>query len=79
VGPLFADDGSIAAALVSALARERDAATVAVDVPGVNDPALAWADAAGWMPSFETARMYAGPAPEIDRSGLFGVTSLELG
>lgn len=79
VGPLFAADGSIALALVSALARDRAAATIAVDVPGVNEAALAWADAAGWMPSFETARMYTGPAPEIDRSGLFGITSLELG
>jgi hypothetical protein len=79
VGPLFAADGSVAFALVSALARARDAATVAVDVPGVNEPALAWAEAAGWTPSFETARMYTGPAPAIDPSGLFGITSLELG
>jgi hypothetical protein len=79
VGPLFAADGSVALALVSALARARDAATVAVDVPGVNEPALAWAEAAGWTPSFETARMYTGPAPAIDPSGLFGITSLELG
>lgn len=79
VGPLFAADGSIALALVSSLARERAAATVAVDVPGANEPAYAWAESAGWTPSFETARMYTGPAPEIDRSGLFGITSLELG
>ena len=79
VGPLFAADGSIALALVSSLARERDAVMVAVDVPGVNEPAVTWAEAAGWMPSFETARMYTGPAPEIDRSGLFGITTLELG
>jgi hypothetical protein len=79
VGPLFAADGSVALALVSALARARDAATVAVDVPGVNEPALTWAEAAGWTPSFETARMYTGPAPAIDPSGLFGITSLELG
>jgi hypothetical protein len=79
VGPLFAADGSVALALVSALARARDAATVAVDVPRVNEPALAWAEAAGWTPSFETARMYTGPAPAIDPSGLFGITSLELG
>jgi hypothetical protein len=79
VGPLFAADREIALALVSSLARERGAATVAVDVPGVNESALAWAEDTGWMPSFETARMYAGPAPEIDVSGLFGITSLELG
>ena len=79
VGPLFAVDGSIALALVSSLARERAAASVAVDVPGVNEAAFAWAEAAGWTPSFETARMYTGRAPDIDTSGLFGITSLELG
>jgi hypothetical protein len=79
VGPLFAADREIALALVSSLAHERDATTIAVDVPGVNESALAWAEDAGWTPSFETARMYAGPAPEIDVSGLFGITSLELG
>ena len=79
IGPLFALDGTIALALVSSLTRERAAAQVAVDVPGANESAAAWAAAAGWMPSFETARMYSGPAPEIDRSGLFGITSLELG
>jgi hypothetical protein len=79
IGPVFAADGSIALALVSSLARERAAGTVAIDVPGVNERAVAWAEAAGWTPSFETARMYAGPAPEIDRGGLFGITSLELG
>ena len=79
VGPLFAADGSIALALVSFLARERAAAAVAIDVPGVNETAFAWAEAAGWTPSFESARMYTGPAPEIDRGGLFGITSLELG
>jgi hypothetical protein len=79
VGPLFAVDGSIALALVSSLARERAATAVAVDVPGVNAPALAWAEAAGWKPSFESARMYTGQAPEIEPSGLFGITTLELG
>jgi GNAT superfamily N-acetyltransferase len=79
IGPLFAADREIASALVGSLAHERGAATVAVDVPGVNGPALAWAEAADWRPSFETARMYTGAAPEIDVRGLFGITSLELG
>lgn len=79
IGPLFAADGSIAHALVSSLARARDAATVAVDVPGVNPAAVSWAQDAGWAPSFETARMYTGEPPGIDHGGLFGITSLELG
>jgi hypothetical protein len=28
---------------------------------------------------FETARMYRGPAPEIDTAKVFGITSFELG
>lgn len=79
VGPLFAADAEIAGALVSDLAKERGAASVAVDVPGVNERAGEWAREAGLTPTFETARMYTGPPPESDRAGMFGITSLELG
>lgn len=79
VGPLFAADAEIAGALVSDLAKERGAASVAVDVPGVNERAGEWAREAGLTPTFEIARMYTGPPPECDRAGLFGITSLELG
>ena len=37
------------------------------------------ADEHGLVPVFETARMYTGPDPAIDRAGLFGVASFELG
>ncbi len=79
VGPLFAQSRDIAVALVSALAAKMDAKTVAIDVPDVNKPGVALAEAAGMKPSFETARMYTGANPEVDHAGLFGVTSLELG
>ena len=79
VGPLFAASPAIAAALVSALARRTGASGVAIDIPDTNKPAVAMAGAAGLKPSFETARMYTGGIPEMDRDGLFGVTSLELG
>lgn len=79
LGPVFADDEAIASALVSALAEDRGAPSVAVDVPGVNSRAVSWAQAHKWTPSFETARMYTGEPPRIDTDGLFGITSLELG
>ena len=42
--------------------------------------AVTWlAGQLGLKPAFETARMYTGADPAIDRAGLFGVASLELG
>lgn len=48
-------------------------------MPEPNATAVALAEAAGLKPAFETARMYTGPEPAIDRAGLFGVTTFELG
>jgi hypothetical protein len=79
VGPLFADSPEIAAALVGALAAKTGAMSVAIDVPDRNKPAVRIAEQMGLKPSFETARMYTGPDPDVDYAGLFGVTSLELG
>jgi hypothetical protein len=55
------------------------AKAVALDVPDRNKVATEMAERLGLKPSFETARMYTGPDPAIDRTGLFAVTSLELG
>jgi hypothetical protein len=67
----------------TAMAALRDgalgAAAVAVDIAGVNKGAVAWAEGLGLRPSFETARMYTGPDPAIDSTGLYGVASFELG
>ncbi len=79
VGPLYADSPELAAALVSALARETGATTIAVDVPDINRPAQALAEASGWKPAFETARMYTGAKPDVDYAGIYGVSSFELG
>lgn len=79
IGPLFADSPDVAAALVSGLARQTGATSVAIDVPDINRPAVALVEQAGLKPSFETARMYTGGSPDIELAGLFGVTSLELG
>lgn len=78
IGPLFARDGATAERLLGALA-EACGGPVHIDVL---ETAGAFADflaGAGLSPGFETARMYRGPAPAIDMSGVFGVTTLELG
>ncbi|WP_424569272.1 GNAT family N-acetyltransferase [Streptomyces sp. CH-036] len=79
IGPLYADSPAVAAALVSAVAATAPDTPVAVDVPDINPAAVRLAGELGLTPSFDTARMYSGPEPVIDRPGLYGITSLELG
>ncbi|WP_335933927.1 GNAT family N-acetyltransferase [Streptomyces sp. PTD5-9] len=79
IGPVYAESPEVAGALVGALAATVPDAPIAVDVPDVNPAAVRLAERLGLAPSFESARMYTGPAPEIDHTGLYGITSLELG
>jgi hypothetical protein len=37
------------------------------------------AQEAGMAPVFETARMYAGPVPDLPLAQIYGITSFELG
>lgn len=79
IGPLFADDEGAAETLFHALARHVTVGPVILDVPEPNRAAVALAERHGMKPSFETARMYTAGAPAIDLSGVYGVTSFELG
>ncbi|MGW6883150.1 GNAT family N-acetyltransferase [Streptomyces goshikiensis] len=79
IGPLYAATPGVAAALLRRLAEHAPGGEVAVDVPDVNRAATALFTGLGLVPTFEAARMYTGPAPELDLAGLYGVTSLELG
>ncbi|MEV8532514.1 GNAT family N-acetyltransferase [Streptomyces sp. NPDC051211] len=79
IGPLYAATPAVAAALVRALAGRAPGGAVALDVPDAHPAAAALMAQLGLAPTFETARMYTGPAPEVDLTGLYGVTSLELG
>lgn len=79
IGPVYAESAEVAGALIGALAATGPGVPVAVDVPDVNPAAVRLAEQLGLTPSFETARMYTGPSPDVDHSGLFGITSLELG
>lgn len=79
IGPLHATSPEVAAALVSALSATDPETEIAIDVPDINPAAVRLAEQLGLTPSFETTRMYTGPTPDVDHTGLFGITSLELG
>jgi GNAT superfamily N-acetyltransferase len=80
IGPLFADGGDVARALVRALLVDVEpGAPVYLDVPEVNRDGVALAESLGMAPCFGTARMYKNGAPELDVSRIYGVTSFELG
>jgi ribosomal protein S18 acetylase RimI-like enzyme len=66
IGPLFADDAAIAESLFTALkANAAPTDKVYLDTPQTNTEAIALAQRHGMKPMFETARMYAGPAPTL--------------
>ncbi|MCC6194649.1 MAG: GNAT family N-acetyltransferase [Burkholderiales bacterium] len=80
VGPLFADDASLAEALFQALSMYAPEGTeLFLDVPEHNRAGAALAERHGMGVVFETARMYTGSAPKLPLARLFGVTTFELG
>ncbi|WMN62244.1 GNAT family N-acetyltransferase (plasmid) [Pseudoalteromonas xiamenensis] len=80
VGPLFADKIEYAQALFDAVqSRLREGDTIYLDVPAINEQALALVDNYAMKPCFETARMYTGNIPKLDVRRIFGITSFEIG
>ncbi len=79
IGPLVADGPEAARALFAALLAAAPPGPVFLDLPEPNADAVAMAIEAGMAPSFETARMYAGPPPTLPLSRIYGITSFELG
>ena len=80
IGPLVADHPPVASALYGALCERVPAGdTVYLDVPMPNADAVALAQAQGLHSVFETARMYAGPAPACELQRVYGITTFELG
>jgi len=79
VGPLVANERSIAEAVLTALVTGIGGGEIFLDVPNVNPDAVALAQDLGLAPTFETARMYTGAIPPLRLERIFGVTSFELG
>ena len=78
IGPVFADDADTAESLILGLAS-RVEGRVAVDIPQPNRQAVELLESLSMERSFETARIYRGPAPSLPLDRIFGITSLELG
>ncbi|SEA74792.1 GNAT family N-acetyltransferase [Variovorax sp. YR216] len=80
IGPLIAESPDVANALFDALCASVPAGdTVYLDVPLPNADAVTLAEAHGMQSVFETARMYAGPAPACELERVYGITTFELG
>lgn len=79
IGPLFAETPEAARAVFASLLARAPAGPVFLDVPEPNVQAIIMAREASMVPAFETARMYAGQAPELPLAQIYGITSFELG
>lgn len=79
IGPLFAETQADADVLFQALVSTAKRQPVVLDAPEPNQHALALAELYGLSPSFETARMYKGEAPDLPLGRTFGITTFELG
>jgi GNAT superfamily N-acetyltransferase len=73
------DGHKIGRRILSALLQEIPAGNIFLDVTQGNPEAVAIAKSLNLAPMFETARMYRGPAPDLDQRKIFGITSFELG
>lgn len=80
VGPLFADNATVARGLLHGLLHDLVPGTQwFIDVPEVNRAAVALIERLDMRVVFETARMYTGASPPIALDSVFGVTTFELG
>ncbi|NDC41575.1 MAG: GNAT family N-acetyltransferase [Chitinophagia bacterium] len=79
IGPLFADTPAIAEQLLRSSLHYANGQQVMLDVPLMNDSAVALAAQYNGNPTFECARMYCGAPVPIPLHNVFGITTLELG
>lgn len=79
IGPLFADDGAAAEAILSGLSRIASGGPLFLDAPENNQAAMDLVRRLGMVEVFGCARMYLGHFPDIEQRKVFGVTTFELG
>jgi len=79
MGPLFADDASIAQDLFHTLCSQIPGEQVFLDVPECNQAAMDLALGMDMKEVFGCAKMYYGPTPLLPGNEIFGITTFELG
>lgn len=79
VGPLFADDFTVADALYRACLNSVPDEFLYLDIPMINNDAIRLVENYKAQYVFECARMYHGDTPDIPIHRIFGITTFELG
>jgi hypothetical protein len=79
IGPLFADQPVAAKELFETLCSSARKGPVFLDVPKPNQSAQEMVRDYGMNPGFEVIRMYRNGQPNFDLSGVYGITTFELG
>ena len=76
---MFADNDAIAEELYKACLNAAVGEPVFLDIPVINQGAVALVKKYGAKYTFECARMYYGDVPNIDTNKVYGITTFELG
>lgn len=79
IGPLFADSVTAATALFEHLVQHALGEVVFIDIPENNSLAIDLVKHYGMSKVFATARMYLKGEPQLSRTGIYGITTFELG
>ena len=79
IGPLFADNFSVAEGLFLALQQDIPGEAIFLDIMEINPAAQRLVDRYHMQKVFTTGRMYLKGQPELDKQKIFGITTFELG
>lgn len=79
VGPLFAKSAVVAKELFLAVMNQCDSGPILLDIPLTNEAAVDLVQSFAMEKVFATNRMYRNGMPKVDLSGVYGITSFELG
>lgn len=79
VGPLFADNETIALKLFQALSNHAISHPIFLDVPETNEKAVEMVTELGMKEIFGCAKMYLGKEPKVASENIYGITTFELG
>jgi hypothetical protein len=79
IGPLFAQNDTIAEALLKSCLNYASSDSVFLDIPTINENAMNLVRKYEGKYIFECARMYHGQSPNFPINQVYGITSFELG